>query len=773
MPQTQQIHPVTPTWTHELVDAFLSPAGSMFQGNRRRVSVALILSVLVIVTTAVFFRGRIDPKVIADKHASLSFKQAFNLANCGSTNILSIRQGLFMRILSSSDYVLPLRDVIRVKFGSVAGYCRQEINPYMNNENGLMLIAYTIFRVHPDASLRQTERAFEVIRWLLVATFVFAWLRIGGGLLTAWAAAVFAGTVLADQAQASAAFALYSWLVPMILASIGYYALFISDRLTPRRLCGVMFVGGIIAAMTYDFRSTYLLVALSIALFYAMVALNSIRHSQPQVRWVTVIGAVALSFVAGFLLVQRVWLEPKLATRYAENYSYHSVAHPLVLGMALPSTDLSRREGIEWDDDVGIVLARRVDPAVEYLDSGYERALFSYYRRLWRSYPGEMLSLYRQKARIAGVDLIEHFHDLKYASAILALPMAPYALVHDGLLLTIGFVIVGVIAIVSAIRLGSPAAFIVGVFAAIAGLLQLEATIIEPYFYITLYGVSLFCFAFLVVLAGEAIVALAGARRQSTSEVGERASPAGAVKLAIADLTLGIGALLIVGWAVGVFTGAAADISLIASCATVAGVLYAVIRRLSSPIIGYAASLVFVLLTIGAAGSSAAPSIRRRAVYDGKEAELLDKLRPRWLEAGDLKPTYLAKGGALTGANVLSIDAAPDADYAYLLVTSPIDVNSETTVLATGYLGEGAATIGLQNENGWETYVNVSSVGQFAVTLPVSSRKLYTIVVATASTKGRRCTLQDVRFATIVDHVDWLRWWSAVARLGRSSLSSR
>jgi hypothetical protein len=87
------------------------------------------------------------------------------------------------------------------------------------------------------------------------------------------------------------------------------------------------------------------------------------------------------------------------------NYTYHTFAHELVLGLAVPENDLSRREGIHWSDEVGFALARRAIPDVTYLGPQYEAALLRYYRGLWRRHPGEMARVYAQKLRSAGTEV--------------------------------------------------------------------------------------------------------------------------------------------------------------------------------------------------------------------------------------------------------------------------------------------------------------------------------------------------------------------------------
>jgi hypothetical protein len=71
--------------------------------------------------------------------------------------------------------------------------------------------------------------------------------------------------------------------------------------------------------------------------------------------------------------------------------------HPLVLSLGLSESSLSTREGITWDDDDGELLAQRIDPSVRYLRKGYEKALLTYYVKLWIYHPQEMFDIYKNK----------------------------------------------------------------------------------------------------------------------------------------------------------------------------------------------------------------------------------------------------------------------------------------------------------------------------------------------------------------------------------------
>jgi hypothetical protein len=69
-------------------------------------------------------------------------------------------------------------------------------------------------------------------------------------------------------------------------------------------------------------------------------------------------------------------------------------------GLAVPPKALAARAP-QWLDDAGAVAARKVDARVEYLGAGYDRALSTYYFRLWREFPLEMAGIYREKLALA------------------------------------------------------------------------------------------------------------------------------------------------------------------------------------------------------------------------------------------------------------------------------------------------------------------------------------------------------------------------------------
>jgi hypothetical protein len=98
-----------------------------------------------------------------------------------------------------------------------------------------------------------------------------------------------------------------------------------------------------------------------------------------------------------YIIINPILQEAQLKENSYNSYTYHAVAHPLVLALGLVKSDLATREEIKWSDAVGPILANRIDPSVTYGDKNYEKALFTYYLKLWIYYPMEVYQIYKDK----------------------------------------------------------------------------------------------------------------------------------------------------------------------------------------------------------------------------------------------------------------------------------------------------------------------------------------------------------------------------------------
>jgi hypothetical protein len=108
-------------------------------------------------------------------------------------------------------------------------------------------------------------------------------------------------------------------------------------------------------------------------------------------------GLTVAGVIAGFLVFEAGLILPLHKDQSSSNYSYHSIWHPIVLGVSIPANNLAEREGIKWDDGAGEALARKADPNVHYLNSNYDKALRAYWISLWKDHPSEMRQIYVNK----------------------------------------------------------------------------------------------------------------------------------------------------------------------------------------------------------------------------------------------------------------------------------------------------------------------------------------------------------------------------------------
>jgi hypothetical protein len=210
------------------------------------------------------------------------------------------------------------------------------------------------------------------------------------------------------------------------------------------------------------------------------------NEGRPQ-SWKRHVIASALQlalFAAGFALFQLVFIRPIDRLPSTRNLSYHAIAHPVVLALALPPNRLASDQGIEWNDRVGLDLAKRIDPGVSEINERYEAALFTYYRRLWREHPREMASLYWAKLRLAGAD-IPNYSVSPVSGRFFTIGLWPLSLVPHGAVRASIFAILCFTPLLLTRRWGAAPCALVSMAAVTMLLLTFETALILTFFYIS------------------------------------------------------------------------------------------------------------------------------------------------------------------------------------------------------------------------------------------------------------------------------------------------
>jgi SAM-dependent methyltransferase len=467
----------------------------------RRLSVRRTLAYLVLIGVAVWYVNRQElarpPLFARDMHAELSLDLAVDRAFCGTSS--SITRNPDVAGMLIDDHRLAdrsLSSMLATQFGSVGGYCARSKEPYGNNENSLMLTDAWLLRVIPGLSLNGLGRILLGVKIGGLLLLCYALLQCGAPVAMV-AAAASAGTSLVLAVHAFGGFGVYGFLASLIALTIGMYGAGLVHS-TARSAAPLALLAGVVTAYAANMRSSYLPIW-ALMFGVSVAALMWRRSGALDGRRAALAAAL---FATGYLAFHY-WFIVRTRPTQVASYSYHVIAHPLVLSLAVPPNPLATREGIEWSDGIGLSLARRVDPAVKYMGEGYDRALFQYYMRLWRQYPGEMWGIYLDKWRAAGTALMQK---ASFERPILDATLSPWKQLPNGFWFLALFAGSIALCVVLYKRTRAPL-FVLVMLTAIAGVCLLtEAAVIMPSYALTYHQSLLFVCALLTLIGAQTVI---------------------------------------------------------------------------------------------------------------------------------------------------------------------------------------------------------------------------------------------------------------------------
>jgi hypothetical protein len=319
--------------------------------------------------------------------AGVQFESAVNWAFCGrygqitSTSPQNRAAINLAELRDPSAYDRSAVDTIERRVGSRYLYCLQPASPAVV-EQGMVLIEAAVLKMAPRTTLKGIARLLAVARFVLIA--VFGWFLLWAGIsLPVSGLLVGLAIYLTTLQGGSALYSAYPFILPVVLAGIGL-AGFGLEASSPWMLPAICLGMGFWAGFLGCLRTSHYPMAVAVSVLFIAWSGVSWRRSLAGV----------LATALGLFIFDRAFVAPLRAQGID---SHHVVAHSLVLGLDNPPNELSRREGIIWDDSKGIVFARRIDPQAEYLGPTYESSLFTYYTNLWRRHPGEMSRIYAHK----------------------------------------------------------------------------------------------------------------------------------------------------------------------------------------------------------------------------------------------------------------------------------------------------------------------------------------------------------------------------------------
>ncbi|MGI9301726.1 MAG: hypothetical protein ACR2RB_03325 [Gammaproteobacteria bacterium] len=484
-----------------------------------------------------------------DLHARLSFEIAVNRVYCGMTSHLitlastEVAAGDLQHIPAGSfrDLVLskslrefisentaiidtPIRLLVEQNAGSREIYCAGQATSFLNNENSLMYLHSGLLSAIGGITPYQIGLTFRFIRFAALILFAVLLIRVGFSPIVSLLALVVA-TYTAHVVSTTHYYSIYPFLVPAVLFFISLCGLALSAETHRRWLPTIVLVLllGFAAAGIVNVRTSYTVVILFLfGLFLMFVVVELLRTRKESRGRTYLLGiAAAVMFAVGYSAFTTTLIKPLTKLNTQMNYAHHPIAHPLVLGLAWPENELSRAEGIEWNDGLGLELARRIDNDVTYLGPTYEQALFTYYAKLWFFYPERMRAVYEAKLRMAGRNGVDYLlgklrqkNDM--ASKLQRLLLWPITLFPDGFALFLAYLAIcaATLLLWCFHRARSDIAYVLLALAGAATLLHLEAAIIIPVFNPSHQSYLMFWFYMVGILvfqlAGASTVYLSG-----------------------------------------------------------------------------------------------------------------------------------------------------------------------------------------------------------------------------------------------------------------------
>ncbi len=431
-----------------------------------------------------------------DRHSLFSLNIAINKVIC--KRVSSFNSNFNQFVLHENIKILDKKiiDLPKSIKSSESEYCKSTV-PYINNENTLGWLMQIVLRVFPNITVSQLGLALNSIRigCLIVFTFFLIWIGISPFIAFM---TLNIGISVVDLINATHYYSVYPFLMPFTVFLIALLGIAIKLKAYKRVYVALpVLIGiGIYGALFKNLRTSYypvIIVSVLVYIIFTIFELKGIRQFSRTYKRVFP-GLAIIAFYFGIAIFNTNLVQPieKLDVDY--NRSYHVIAHPLVLSLALPESELSQREGIKWNDGVGLSLANKIDPDVIYLETNYEKALFTYYFKLWIYHPNEMVNIYLQKLKLAGSQISDFITKSNGINRLLLINPFPLKFLSNGVITISIFSIISLLGFFLQPYFTPEFLFtLTGMFGA-GVLLLLESAIIIPFFVLTYHSYLVFCF---------------------------------------------------------------------------------------------------------------------------------------------------------------------------------------------------------------------------------------------------------------------------------------
>ena len=417
-------------------------APRLWNSNRllRSLGVALVL---IVAAAGVFFLiiGTLGGRELPAKgvHTIWAIEMAFNWAECGEYGALRRDSGVASDFGTATNRLdTSLRTLAERRGGSLSGYCEHEFRNLSNEDSSLFYFFTFLLKLSPGASLNQMYHiATALFSIVFAVTGYVIWRATRSVFLSASTVVASAGWYVVGTLTLYMSSRVFAWPLLLLLVILLAYALTSAISGKMIRAVGILILAGLLAAFAANMRSTLLphipllLVVFLVTTYFALRGTSSISTGRSHLISVMVL---AIAFAGGYVGYQQIAIGP-LSDLSEESLTSHPIAHPIVLGLAVPPNELSKDEGLAWHDGVGFQLAERIEPGSTLKLNDYERVMWGYYFGLWQNRPLDMTRTYLIKADAAGVSQAGHLRSLGIGW------ISPLSLMPSGIVL--GLVLAG------------------------------------------------------------------------------------------------------------------------------------------------------------------------------------------------------------------------------------------------------------------------------------------------------------------------------------------
>lgn len=335
-------------------------------------------------------------------HSAVSFSLAFNGVFCN--DFTNISDTYDLRDLSKTLKNIPLNQWTSKIDKSKKKYCSTLKIPFQNHEQGISYLYLGTIKLFPYFTQSQVLDTFHIIKILLLLSLIPVCLSLRlSNLFTLWI--VTSEIFLMRYFDKFFPEVAHGFIFAYSIAFFSYLFFLLKIDFKKNQLLSatLLFLLTFFTAFFLTLRTSYTpIVLLSVGLFfYIYLTKNSLSF----IRGCFVVFLTMTLTSSWFVYLTSSPINGELLCHEGENreicgyevssyVNYHHFWHPIVLSLGSLENDLAKREGIVFDDLIGINLARKVDPKAIYLGKSYEPALKQYYFKLWNKHPWEMVNIY-------------------------------------------------------------------------------------------------------------------------------------------------------------------------------------------------------------------------------------------------------------------------------------------------------------------------------------------------------------------------------------------